>query len=102
MTSIEIPQIQIDQSKINQVVQDLEAYKKEKPKELRSKDFTMENGQVWTSWTVREHVYKKKAHLFPTMARGVFTKKINDDYQIMVRGYDKFFNILETKFTQVN
>lgn len=102
MTTMNIPQIDLHQSKINQVVKDLEQYKKDFHKELRSRDFTMENGQVWTSWTMRETCYKKKADTFPTMARGIFTQRLaNDQYQVMVRGYDKFFNVFETNATQV-
>lgn len=101
MAEITIPVIDLDHQKTQDVIERLYQVKAETPKELRSKDFTLEDGQVWTSWTMRESVYKKKSNTFPTMARGIFTKKINGDYHVMVRGYDKFFNTLETTATQV-
>lgn len=100
MVEISIPVIDLDQQKTQDVIERLYQVKAETPKELRYKDFTLEDGQVWTSWTMRESVYKKKSDTFPTMARGIFTKKINGDYHVMVRGYDKFFNTLETTATQ--
>ncbi|KAF8893696.1 RNA ligase-domain-containing protein [Gymnopilus junonius] len=41
---------------------------------------------------------------FPTLARGLFTRELNETqkpkkYQILVRGYDKFFNIGEVPWT---
>lgn len=101
MEDITIPTINLNQDQIQTVVEKLYQVKKETPKELRNKDFTLEDGQVWTSWTVRESVYKKKCDTFPTMARGLFTKETKGEYDIMVRGYDKFFNVLETNATQV-
>ncbi|GAA5812044.1 hypothetical protein MFLAVUS_005493 [Mucor flavus] len=100
MEDITIPTINLNQDQIQTVVEKLYQVKKETPKELRNKDFTLEDGQVWTSWTVRESVYKKKCDTFPTMARGLFTKETKGEYDIMVRGYDKFFNVLETNATQ--
>ena len=49
---------------------------------------------------------------FPTLARGLFTREIPDDsqkegevaskiYEIVARGYDKFFNIGEVPWTTV-
>ncbi|KAI9486797.1 MAG: RNA ligase-domain-containing protein [Benjaminiella poitrasii] len=101
MSAIDIPIIDYDKEHTQQVIERLYEIKESSPKELRSKDFTLEDGQIWTSWTMRESVYKKKADTFPTMARGIFTKKLEDgSYRVMVRGYDKFFNVLETKTTQ--
>ncbi|KAI7902359.1 RNA ligase-domain-containing protein [Cokeromyces recurvatus] len=96
MSNIDIPIIPPDPEQTQQVIEKLYKLKDASPKELRNRDFTLEDGQVWTSWTMRESVYKKKADRFPTLARGLFTK----DYKVMVRGYDKFFNILESKYTQ--
>lgn len=101
MADLNIPTIDLAQEKVQDVVERLYQVKADSPKELRSKDFTLEDGQVWTSWTMRESVYKKKMDTFPSMARGIFTKNTNGDYTIMARGYDKFFNALETKMTQV-
>jgi tRNA splicing ligase len=101
MAGIAIPNFAVDQANVRHVIEKLYQIKIDTPKELRSKDFTLEDGQIWTSWTMRESVYKKKQDTFPTMSRGLFTKKLDDrNYQIMVRGYDKFFNVLETKATQ--
>ena len=42
---------------------------------------------------------------FPTLARGLFTRELESEgskkYQIVVRGYDKFFNIGEVPWTSV-
>jgi len=42
---------------------------------------------------------------FPTLARGLFTRELETEgekkYQIVVRGYDKFFNIGEVPWTTV-
>ncbi|KAF1796242.1 RNA ligase-domain-containing protein [Mucor lusitanicus] len=101
MTGIHIPSFTVDQARVQHVIEQLYQIKADTPKELRSKDFVLEDDQVWTSWTMRESVYKKKQDTFPTMSRGLFTKQRPDgQYQIMVRGYDKFFNVLETKATQ--
>ncbi|KAL9549937.1 hypothetical protein PS6_005805 [Mucor atramentarius] len=101
MVGIDIPQFTVDKAQVQHVIEQLYQVKLDTPKELRSKDFVLEDGQVWTSWTMRESVYKKKQDTFPTMSRGLFTKQLsNGQYQIMVRGYDKFFNVLETKATQ--
>ncbi|TIA91812.1 hypothetical protein E3P99_00954 [Wallemia hederae] len=47
------------------------------------------------SWKMNEHSYAKSPSPFPTLARGLFS--INDD--IVVRGYDKFFNVDEVPWT---
>jgi tRNA ligase len=47
-----------------------------------------------------EDAYKKEGRL-PSKARGLFVRKVeNDGAEIVVRGYDKFFNIGEVKATQ--
>ncbi|KNE64239.1 hypothetical protein AMAG_09276 [Allomyces macrogynus ATCC 38327] len=52
------------------------------------------------SWKmVREDLYKKPG--LPTYARGLFTRATPDGkYEIVVRGYDKFFNLGETAMTR--
>ncbi|KAI8987648.1 RNA ligase-domain-containing protein [Mycotypha africana] len=101
MSIANIPVINFDAERNDEVIKELYEIKSNLPKELRCKDYILENGQIWTSWTVRESVYRKKYASFPTMARGLFTQVTNDDQQyIVARGYDKFFNILETGFTQ--
>ncbi|TIC25832.1 hypothetical protein E3Q11_03262 [Wallemia mellicola] len=47
------------------------------------------------SWKMSEHHYAKQPCPFPTLARGLFTT----DDKIIVRGYDKFFNIAEVPWT---
>jgi tRNA splicing ligase len=99
MDTIDIPVIDLKQDQIQSVIEQLYSIAKTS-KNVRCKDFNLENGVKWTSWTMRESVYKKKDKL-PTMARGIFTEKIDGKYHVAVRGYDKFFNILETGATQV-
>ncbi|CUS13112.1 unnamed protein product [Tuber aestivum] len=52
------------------------------------------------SWKFLDHEYKKKA--LPTFARGLFTCKnpTTGDWEIVSRGYDKFFNIDEVQKTK--
>ncbi|KAI8898666.1 RNA ligase-domain-containing protein [Globomyces pollinis-pini] len=49
-----------------------------------------------TSYNIDDYAYKKEG-LLPTMARGLF---IRDNNEIVIRGYDKFFNITEVPTTQ--
>jgi tRNA ligase len=48
---------------------------------------------------MNEWDYKK--HRTPTQARGLFTRETNDRNEIVVRGYNKFFNVDEVPETQV-
>ncbi|KAK7039680.1 tRNA ligase [Favolaschia claudopus] len=53
-----------------------------------------------SSWKMAEHKYYVVPSPFPTLARGLFTLKQPDgQYRIIVRGYDKFFNIGEVGWT---
>lgn len=62
-----------------------------------------------SSWKMSEWEYKRENCPFPTMARGLFTRYIRPGqegetegrHEIVVRGYDKFFNIGEVPRTQV-
>ncbi|KAF7727203.1 hypothetical protein EC973_007901 [Apophysomyces ossiformis] len=81
------------------VIQKLYQLEKSHGKELRYKSYDVDDA-TWVSWTMREHVYKKKQSTYPTMARGLFTTKENNQYKIVARGYDKFFNVNETAATQ--
>jgi tRNA splicing ligase len=76
---------------------------RKKSKTVRHKEFVLPlSGVRLTSWTMLESEYKKDPCPFPVMARGLFTRKLDDtSYEVAVRGYDKFFNLGETKFTQV-
>ena len=56
-----------------------------------------------TSWKMADYAYKRDPCPFPTRARGLFTEKIGEeDYRIVARGYDKFFNVNEVSWTQVS
>lgn len=72
-----------------------------------------------TSWKMADYAYKRDPCPFPTRARGLFTEKIErvknsseqsvegegegeDDYRIVARGYDKFFNVGEVSWTHVS
>lgn len=102
MTDIHIPTIDLNQDRIHSVIEKLYQIENGSCKDYRHKDFTLEDGQVWSSWTMRESVYKKKQDSMPTMARGIFSNYVDGEYFIKVRGYDKFFNVLETNATQVS
>ncbi|ODV82286.1 tRNA ligase [Suhomyces tanzawaensis NRRL Y-17324] len=85
--------------RVVQLCQELEAATKLK-KEGRSRKFvnTVSNtSQAITSWKFNEWDYGKSHKVkLPIDARGLFT--INDS-TIVVRGYDKFFNVGELKIT---
>jgi RNA ligase len=57
------------------------------------------------SWKMNEFKYYDVPSPFPTLARGLFSREIPGDasrtYQVVVRGYDKFFNIGEVPWTTV-
>ena len=60
-----------------------------------------------TSWKMADYAYKRDPCPFPTRARGLFTEKVEggagaDEYRIVARGYDKFFNVGEVSWTQVS
>lgn len=58
--------------------------------------------RVLTSWKMADYAYKRDPCPFPTRARGLFTEKVGEDeYSIVARGYDKFFNVGEVSWTQV-
>ena len=62
------------------------------------------------SWKMNEFKYYDVPSPFPTLARGLFTREVRPDeeyignakkYQVVVRGYDKFFNIGEVPWVNV-
>jgi hypothetical protein len=58
-----------------------------------------------TSWRMADHAYKMDPCPFPTRARGLFTQIVegtDDDFKIVARGYDKFFNVGEVSWTMVS
>lgn len=67
-----------------------------------------EHKRVLTSWKMADYAYKREPCPFPTRARGLFTERVRGDkpgeeeeYRIVARGYDKFFNIGEVSWTHV-
>jgi tRNA ligase len=55
-----------------------------------------------TSWKMNEWKYYDIPSPFPTLARGLFTQTENGKHRIVVRGYDKFFNIGEVPWNTVS
>jgi RNA ligase len=60
------------------------------------------------SWKMNEFKYYNVPSPFPTLARGLFSREIPNTlreagkaYQVVIRGYDKFFNIGEVPWTTV-
>lgn len=56
------------------------------------------------SWKMNEYKYYDVPSPFPTLARGLFTLQVGRDpnsHRIVIRGYDKFFNIGEVPWTTV-
>ncbi|GAA93789.1 uncharacterized protein L969DRAFT_84766 [Mixia osmundae IAM 14324] len=64
-----------------------------------------------SSWKVAEHAYRSEKLDIPTKARGLFTEQIESDepgrprastsqHRIVLRGYDKFFNVGELPSTK--
>ncbi|KAH9477342.1 Autophagy-related protein 18 [Psilocybe cubensis] len=61
------------------------------------------------SWKMNEFKYYDIPSPFPTLARGLFTRELDEEvvegekkkkkHQIVIRGYDKFFNIGEVPWT---
>lgn len=59
--------------------------------------------RILTSWKMADYAYKRDPCPFPTRARGLFTEQVGEnDYGIVARGYDKFFNVNEVSWTQVS
>lgn len=72
-------------------------------------------GHVLESWKVVEHAYRSHADSvhkvfprssspadIPTLSRGLFTEELSSGPRIVVRGYDKFFNVNEMPWTRVS
>ena len=82
-----------------------------KPKLVKSSNYEApaDNTIKVTSWKMNEFKYYDVPSPFPTLARGLFTTENADKaegpnvkYRIVVRGYDKFFNIGEVPWTNVS
>ncbi|BGP27138.1 tRNA ligase [Rhodotorula toruloides] len=63
-----------------------------------------EEKRILTSWKMADYAYKREPCPFPTRARGLFTEKVSggegEEYRIVARGYDKFFNVNEVSWTK--
>jgi tRNA ligase len=79
-------------SEIFTLLKDLTIKKTSKAAIVRAKSYQF-NSSTLVSWIIADHAFKT-AELLPINARGLFTLKDSDE--IIVRGYDKFFNIGET------
>jgi len=90
------------------LVASLVALSAKNPKLVKSTAYgtTIDGAEVKIrSWKMNEFKYYDIPSPFPTLARGLFTRELVTDgatkYQIVVRGYDKFFNIGEVPWTAV-
>lgn len=88
---------------ISQLVKALETARKAKKGETRftckKNTFEVAKDVTVDSWKFQDWDYKQAG--LPTYARGLFTTKRKDNIpEITTRGYDKFFNIGETKATE--
>jgi len=104
MAGVQEPPFQAqDPAEINSLIRTLEAHtKKSKDKgdfSVRKSTFKLPDGRSVDSWKMQDWDYKK-ANL-PTYARGLFTRRDekSGNYEIVVRGYDKFFNHGEVRDT---
>ncbi|CAN9151463.1 unnamed protein product [Alternaria alternata] len=91
-----------DPKEITSLVHALEAHQGKKGNggfSVKKHTFSLPNGRTVDSWKMNDWDYKK-ANL-PTYARGLFTYKNREgNYEIVTRGYDKFFNHGEIRKTE--
>lgn len=83
------------------------------PKLIKHSDYVAPAAPEMTirSWRMNEFKYYEIPSPFPTLARGLFTTEAveegkkragkNKEYRLVIRGYDKFFNIGEVPWTTV-
>ncbi|KAG1738763.1 RNA ligase-domain-containing protein [Suillus lakei] len=93
----------------SQLINDLHRLSKKSPKLVRSTVYSAPSDSSISvrSWKMNEFKYYDVPSPFPTLARGLFSRELpfGDDsegkpkYQIIARGYDKFFNIGEVPWT---
>ncbi|KAF2034816.1 tRNA ligase [Setomelanomma holmii] len=97
-----VPYAPQDPKEISALIHSLEAHQGKKGKggfSVKKHTFTLPNGRTVDSWKMNDWDYKK-ANL-PTYARGLFTYRNQEgNYEIAVRGYDKFFNHGEVRKTE--
>ncbi|KIY53490.1 hypothetical protein FISHEDRAFT_63330 [Fistulina hepatica ATCC 64428] len=92
----------------SRLVAELHKLSKKSPKLVRSSahEAPADPNIVVRSWKMNEFKYYQIPSPFPTLARGLFTTEIGQgertgepQYRIVIRGYDKFFNIGEVPWT---
>ncbi|KAI0747221.1 RNA ligase-domain-containing protein [Daedaleopsis nitida] len=89
----------------SELIDALKALSKKSPKLVRSSEYKApaEPSLFIRSWKMNEFKYYDIPSPFPTLARGLFTQEIKVSnkmkHRIVVRGYDKFFNIGEVPWT---
>lgn len=99
--------------KDNKLIHELFTISKKNPKLIKSSDYVAPGVPEMTirSWKMLEHKYYDVPSPFPTLARGLFTTEVDEgrrfpgkdkEHRIVVRGYDKFFNIGEVPWTSVS
>ncbi|OMJ25064.1 tRNA ligase [Smittium culicis] len=88
-----------EQKEINKLAQNLiKQAENRKIAQITSNEY---NSFTIDSYRFTEHLYYKDPCPFATQARGLFITKIaENNYKIAARGYNKFFNINETKNTK--
>ena len=93
------------------LIADLHRISEKSPKLVRSTVYyaPSDPGVEIRSWKMNEFKYYDVPSPFPTLARGLFSRELNKEagsdqqrYQIVARGYDKFFNIGEVPWTDVS
>ncbi|KAH7910961.1 RNA ligase-domain-containing protein [Hygrophoropsis aurantiaca] len=92
----------------SELIRNLFQLSNESPKLVRSTIYKVpfDSDIAVSSWKMNEFRYYDVPSPFPTLARGLFSREIgNNDceqprYQIIARGYDKFFNIGEVPWTK--
>jgi tRNA ligase len=96
----------------SQLINDLHQLSKKSPKLVRSTVYSVPSDPSISvrSWKMNEFKYYDVPSPFPTLARGLFSRELpsgdefkgEQKYQIVARGYDKFFNIGEVPWTDVS
>ncbi|KAF9788576.1 RNA ligase-domain-containing protein [Thelephora terrestris] len=97
-------------AKDNKLIHELISISQRNPKLIKGSDYAAPEAPEMTirSWKMNEFKYYDVPSPFPTLARGLFTTEVDEggkrsgkdkEYRIVVRGYDKFFNIGEVPWT---
>ena len=93
----------------DELVDALKRLSKKSPKLVRSTEHPApaDPTVIIRSWKMNEFKYYDIPSPFPTLARGLFTHEVRTPSgeirnRIVVRGYDKFFNIGEVPWTKVS